>query len=64
MSCRASAAQRDSDQGRRLVRVHREAYPSEWAAITAVSKQLEMNAETLRTWIRQQVDGGDRDGRG
>ena len=47
----------------RLVREHREDYPSEWAAITAVSKRLGMNAETLRNWIRQQqVDDGDRDG--
>ena len=34
-----------------------------WAAITAVSKRLGMNAETLRNWIRQrQVDDGQRDG--
>lgn len=47
----------------RLVREHREDYPSEWAAIAAVSKRLGMNAETLRNWIRQQqVDEGDRDG--
>jgi transposase len=47
----------------RLVLEHREDYPSEWAAITAVSKRLGMNAETLRNWIRQQqVDDGSRDG--
>ena len=47
----------------RLVREHREDYPSEWAAIIAVFKWLGMNAETLRNWIRQQqVDDGDRDG--
>ena len=47
----------------RLVLEHRDAYPSEWAAITAVSKRLGMNAETLRNWIRQhQVDDGQRDG--
>ena len=47
----------------RLVLEHREDYPSEWAAITAVSKRLGMNAETLRNWIRkQQVDGRVRDG--
>lgn len=46
-----------------LVREHRDDYPSEWAAITAVSKRLGMNAETLRSWIRrQQVDEGQRDG--
>jgi len=47
----------------RLVLEHRDDYPSEWAAITAVSKRLGMNAETLRNWIRQhQVDEGDCDG--
>jgi len=47
----------------RLVVDHRGDYPSEWAAINAVSKRLGMNAETLRNWIRQQqVDAGQRDG--
>jgi transposase len=47
----------------RLVLEHRDDYPSEWAAISAVSKRLGMNAETLRNWIRQhQVDEDDRDG--
>jgi transposase len=47
----------------RLVLEHREDYPSEWAAITAVYKRLGMTAETLRSWIRQQqVDDGQRDG--
>lgn len=46
----------------RLVLEHRDDYPSEWAAITAVSKRLAMNAETLRNWIRQQqVDDVARD---
>ena len=38
----------------RLLLDHRDDYPSEWAAITAVSKRLGMTAETLRSWIRQQ----------
>ena len=47
----------------RLVLDHRGDYPSEWAAIKAVSSRLGMNAETLRNWIRQQqVDAGQRDG--
>ena len=47
----------------RLVLEHRDDYPSEWAAITAVSKRLGMTAETLRSWIRQQqIDDGNRDG--
>jgi transposase len=42
---------------------HRDDYPSEWAAITVVSKRLEMTAETLRSWIRQQqINDGKRDG--
>src|SRR3954467_12840337 len=49
----------------RLVLDHRGDYPSEWAAIMAVSKRLGMNAETLRNWIRQQqVDAGQREGVG
>jgi transposase-like protein len=47
----------------RLVLEHRDDYPSEWAAITAVSKRLGMNAETLRNWIRQhRIDDGQHDG--
>lgn len=47
----------------RLVLEHCDDYPSEWAAIKAVSSRLGMNAETLRNWIRQhQVDAGQRDG--
>jgi len=46
----------------RLVLDHRGDYPSEWAAIKAVSSWLGMNAETLRNWIRQQqVDDGQRE---
>ena len=37
----------------RLVREHAGDYPTEWAAITAVSGRLGMSAETLRKWIRQ-----------
>lgn len=47
----------------RLVLDHRGEYPSEWAAITAVSSRLGMTGETLRNWIRQQqIDEGQRDG--
>jgi transposase len=47
----------------RLVTEHREDYPSEWAAIKAVSGRLGMNAETLRTWIRRAaVDEGRAEG--
>jgi transposase len=37
----------------RLVREHAGDYPTQWAAITAVSGRLGMSAETLRKWIRQ-----------
>ena len=47
----------------RLLLDHRNDYPSEWAAITAVSKRLGMTAETLRGWTgQQQVDDGQRGG--
>jgi transposase len=43
----------------RLVREHAGDYPTEYAAITAVSGRLGMSAETLRKWIRQgEVDEG------
>lgn len=47
----------------RLVVDHGGEYPSEWAAIKAVSSRLGMTPETLRSWVRQgQVDSGQRDG--
>jgi transposase len=41
-------------QAIRLVRDHVGEYPSEWAAISAVSFRLGMSAETLRVWLRQE----------
>ena len=47
----------------RLVREHAGDYPTEWAAITAVSGRLGMSAETLRKWIRQaEIDAGEKPG--
>lgn len=47
----------------RLVTDHVADYETEWAAITAISARLGMNAETLRRWVRQaQVDAGRRSG--
>jgi transposase len=47
----------------RLVHDHQQDYPTEWAAITAISGRLGMNAETLRKWLRQaEVDGGQVEG--
>jgi transposase len=37
----------------RLFREHSGDYPSEWAAIKAISGRMGMNAETLRKWIRR-----------
>ncbi len=46
-----------------LVLDHREDYPTEWAAIKAVSSRLGMTAETLRKWIRQtEIDSGAAEG--
>jgi transposase len=51
------------DKAVRLVREHAGDYPTEWAAITAVSGRLGMSAETLRKWIRQaEVDAGKAPG--
>jgi transposase len=47
----------------RLVREHAGDYPTEWAAISAVSGRLGMSAETLRKWLRQaEVDAGEKPG--
>jgi transposase len=47
----------------RLVREHAADYPSEYAAITAISGRLVMSAETLRGWVRQaEADAGDAPG--
>ena len=47
----------------RLVREHAGDYPTQWAAISAVSGRLGMSAETLRKWIRQaEVDEGQAPG--
>src|SRR4051812_23450153 len=42
----------------RLGLEHRDDYPSEWAAITAVSKRLGLNAETLQPACRGLPGGG------
>ncbi len=47
----------------RMVIDDRSDYPSEWAALTAISKLFGMSPETLRTWVRRtQVDTGSRPG--
>jgi transposase-like protein len=47
----------------RMVAEHRNEYPSEWAAFTAIAAKLGMTPETLRTWVRRaQIDEGVRPG--
>jgi transposase len=48
----------------RLVVEHSGDYPSEWAAITEVSRRLGIgSAETLRKWVRQaEIDDGKKPG--
>jgi transposase len=47
----------------RLVREHTGDYPTEWAAMKAVSGRLGMSTETLRKWLRQaEVDEGAASG--
>ena len=37
----------------RLVREHRDEYPSEWAAMRAIAERLGISPETLRNWVRR-----------
>jgi transposase len=47
----------------RLVREHREEYPSEWAAITLIASKLGVGTEALRLWLRrEEVDRHQRPG--
>lgn len=52
------------DRAVRMVAEVRPDYPSQWAAIVAVSSKLGIGTpETLRTWIRRsEVDAGSRPG--
>ena len=61
MSARYSAEVRAKSV--RLFREHSGDYPSEWAAMRAISGRMGMNAETLRHWVRQaEVDQGQAAG--
>jgi transposase-like protein len=44
----------------RLVREHAGDYPTEWAAITAVSSRLGISSDTLHKWVRQAEVDEDR----
>jgi transposase len=47
----------------RMLIEHRTEYPSEWAAMTAISAKLGMTPETLRIWVRRtEIDDGKRPG--
>ena len=47
----------------RLAMEHRDAYPSEAAALTAIASKLGCSPDSLRVWVRQaQRDGGERPG--
>ena len=47
----------------RLVQEQRDAYDSEWAAISSIAAKFGCAGETLRTWVRQtEVDNGSRPG--
>ena len=51
------------ERAMRLVREHRDEYPSEWAAIQSIAGKLGMTPETLRLWLRRdEVDQGRRPG--
>jgi len=55
--------QQTKEQAIRLVLEHRSEYPSQWAAIEAVSGRLGMAPETLRKWLYQyRVNAGERPG--
>lgn len=51
------------DRAVRLVRDHRQEYPSLTAASEAVAKQLGLGRETVRRWVLQaDIDSGVREG--
>ena len=47
----------------RMVFDAKDQYPSQWAAIESIAKQLGVHSETLRTWVRRaEIDAGARPG--
>ena len=47
----------------RMVREHRDEYPSLWAAIESIAPKIGCVPQTLSTWVRQhEVDAGQREG--
>ena len=63
MNQRARYPQELRERAIRLVREHREEYPSEWAAITSIAGKLGIGTEALRLWLRRdEVDQHQRPG--
>ncbi|MFY4696866.1 IS3 family transposase [Burkholderia glumae] len=47
----------------RMVREHRDEYPSQWAAIESIAPKIGCTSQTLLGWIkREEVDSGEREG--
>jgi len=47
----------------RMLREHRQDYPSTWAATVSIADKIGCTAETLRRWSKQaQADAGEIDG--
>jgi transposase len=47
----------------RMVREHRDEYPSQWAAIEAIASKIGCTSQTLLGWVkREEVDSGEREG--
>ena len=51
------------DRAVRMVREHRDEYPSLWAAIESIAPKIGCVPQTLHEWVkRDQIDTGERDG--
>ena len=46
----------------RMVFEHEGEYPTQGNAIVSIAGKFGMSAETLRKWVRREVDGGQRPG--
>ena len=46
----------------RLVFEHQDEHASQWAAITSIAHKVGVSSETLRKWVRAEVDDGFRPG--
>jgi transposase len=47
----------------RMVREHRDEYPSQWAAIESIAPKIGCTSQTLLGWIKGDgVDSGEREG--